>query len=201
MGAAVAACHGDHGVEVRCGVSIASVEADGVTLADGTRERADVVVVGIGVAPCTAWLDGSGLEVRDGVVCDATLATTAPGVFAAGDVVRIEHWTNAAEQGALAASNLLAWSRGEPGASYAPVPFFWSDQYDRRVQFVGRAARDDEVRVVAGSVEDRQLVALYGRDGLLHGALGLNSPRLVMPYRALLARRASWDEALAHAAG
>jgi NADPH-dependent 2,4-dienoyl-CoA reductase/sulfur reductase-like enzyme len=210
MGAAVAACHGDHGVEIRCGASIASIEHDGVTLAGGAREPADVVVVGIGVTPCTGWLATSGLEVRDGVVCDATLATAVPGVYAAGDVarwvnplfeaeMRVEHWTNAAEQGALAATNLLAWARGEPGEPYAPVPFFWSDQYDRRIQFVGRADPDDEVRVVAGSAEERQFVALYGGDGRLRGALGLNSPRLVMPYRALIARRASWDEALAHA--
>ena len=130
-----------------------------------------------------------------------------PGVYAAGDVarwpnrlfdeeMRVEHWTNAAEQGALAASNLLAEARGEPGEDYAPVPFFWSDQYDRRIQFLGRAAADDEVLVVSGSIEERSFLVLYGRDGLLHGVLGQNLPRLVMKFRPLLSQRATWQAAV-----
>lgn len=216
MGAAVAACHGDHGVEIRCGVSVAGIGAHGVRLADGDVIAADVVVVGIGVVPATDWLAGSGLELRDGVVCDEMLAAVtvaggSPGVFAAGDVarwrnplfdeeMRVEHWTNAAEQGAAAAGNLLALAEGRPPVAYAPVPFFWSDQYDRRIQFLGRCDAGDDVRVVVGSVDDRQFVALFGRAGRLRGVLGLNMPRLVMPYRRLLAERASWDDALAHAA-
>jgi NADPH-dependent 2,4-dienoyl-CoA reductase/sulfur reductase-like enzyme len=223
MGRAVTACHADHGVEIRCGVSVASIElgtsgsgsgsgTGAVVLGDGTAVPADVVLVGIGVAPATDWLAGSGLEVRDGVVCDETLAVRGvTGIVAAGDVarwpnplfdeeMRVEHWTNAAEQGALAASNLLAVAAGRPAEVYAPVPFFWSDQYDRRVQFLGRASAEDEVRIVSGSVEERRFLALYGREGRLRGALGLNSPKLVMPYRRLLAARATWDEALAHAA-
>ena len=128
----------------------------------GWHEQADVVVVGIGVTPATGWLEGSGLTLRDGVVCASDLNVGVPLVYAAGDMVRwhnplfdeemrVEHWTNAAEQGAVAASNLLAES-DRPAASshYAPVPFFWSEQYDRRIQFLGRAGADDEVRVVAG---------------------------------------------------
>ncbi|MGZ8735250.1 MAG: oxidoreductase C-terminal domain-containing protein, partial [Acidimicrobiia bacterium] len=145
--------------------------------------------------------------IRDGVVCDSMLNAGAPHVYAAGDVarwpnplfgeeMRVEHWTNAAEQGAAAGSNLLAESRGEPGEAYAPVPFFWSDQYDRRIQFLGRAGPDDDVRVVAGSIEERSFLALYGRDGLLHGVLGINLPRLVMKFRPLLARRATWEDAV-----
>jgi NADPH-dependent 2,4-dienoyl-CoA reductase/sulfur reductase-like enzyme len=135
----------------------------------------------------------------------------APGVYAAGDVarwpnqlfeeeMRVEHWTNAAEQGAVAASNLLAEARGEPGEPYSPVPFFWSDQYDRRIQFLGRSAPDDDVVVVSGSIEERSFVALYGRGGRLHGVLGMNLPRLVMKFRPLLARRAALDEGVALAA-
>ncbi len=219
MGRAVTACHADHGVEIRCGVTVASIEVGApgsgigsVVLGDGSVIPADVVLVGVGVAPATDWLVGSGLELRDGVVCDEHLAVLgAPGVVAAGDVarwpnslfdeeMRVEHWTNAAEQGALAASNLVAAAAGRPLEPYAPVPFFWSDQYDRRIQFLGRAAAEDEVRIVSGSVEERRFLALYGREGRLRGALGLNVPKLVMPYRRLLAARASWDEALAHAA-
>jgi NADPH-dependent 2,4-dienoyl-CoA reductase/sulfur reductase-like enzyme len=144
-------------------------------------------------------------------VCDSTLKAGVPGVYAAGDVarwpnllfdeeMRVEHWTNAAEQGALAASNLLAAARGEPGESYAPVPFVWSDQYDRRIQFLGRAAPDDDVLVVSGSIEERSFIALYGLAGRLHGVLGLSLPRLVMKFRLLLAQRATWDDALALAA-
>ena len=78
--------------------------------------------------------------------------------------MRVEHWTNAAEQGAAAAANLLAELAGEPPTPYAPVPFFWSDQFDSRIQFVGRAHGDDEVQVVAGDV-DGNFVALYGYGG------------------------------------
>ena len=207
MGAACAAVHADHGVAIHCGVAVASIGLGGVQLGDGELVAADVIVVGIGVAPVTDWLAGSGLEIRDGVVCDSMLNVGVPHVYAAGDVarwpnplfgeeMRVEHWTNAAEQGAAAGSNLLAESRGEPGEAYAPVPFFWSDQYDRRIQFLGRAAPDDDVRVVAGSIEERSFLALYGRDGLLHGVLGMNLPRLVMKFRPLLARRATWEDAV-----
>jgi NADPH-dependent 2,4-dienoyl-CoA reductase/sulfur reductase-like enzyme len=211
MGAGCAQVHDDHGAGIRCGISVASIVAEGVVLGDGELVPADVIVVGIGVAPVTDWLAGSGLEIRDGIVCDATLNAGAPGVFAAGDVarwpnqlfdeeMRVEHWTNAAEQGAAAATNLLAEARGEPGEPYAPVPFFWSDQYDRRIQFLGRAAPDDDVLVVTGSIEERAFIALYGRAGQLRGVLGMNLPRLVMKFRPLLAHRAALDEGVALAA-
>jgi NADPH-dependent 2,4-dienoyl-CoA reductase/sulfur reductase-like enzyme len=112
--------------------------------------------------------------------------------------MRVEHWTNAAEQGAVAADNLLAELAGETVTPYAPVPFFWSDQFNSRIQFVGRAHGDDEVRLVAGDL-DGNFVALYGHAGRLRGVLGVNMPRVVMPYRKLLAGRASWDEAIRHA--
>ncbi|MGE0512288.1 MAG: NAD(P)/FAD-dependent oxidoreductase, partial [Acidimicrobiia bacterium] len=215
MGAAVAAVHGDHGVEVRCGVDVAGIEgadrATGVRLGTGELVPADVVVVGIGVRPATDWLVGSGLELRDGIVCDATLNAGVPGVYAAGDCLRwpnelfgeemrVEHWTNAAEQGAAAAANLLAVACDETPTAYRPVPFFWSDQYTSRVQFLGRAADDDDIRIVHGSPEERRFVALFGRDGLLHGALGVSAPKLLMPYRRLLDPRVTWEDALAFAA-
>ena len=149
---------------------------------------ADVVVVGVGVAPVTDWLDGSGLELRDGVVCDATLCAGRAGVYAAGDLarwpnelygeeMRVEHWTNAAEQGAAAARNLLATGAGGDATAYAPVPFFWSDQAPHRIQLLGRGGDDDdvEVEVAVGSPADGRFLALYGRRGRLRGALGVNA--------------------------
>ncbi len=214
MGAAIGAMHAERGVDIRCGVQVDRLHDDGVLLADGELIESDVVVVGIGVVPATAWLGDSGLELRDGIVCDETLnarrvdGELRPGVYAAGDVLRwpnrlfdeemrVEHWTNAAEQGAAAARNLLAASGGGEPEPYAPVPFFWSDQFDIRVQFLGRSSPDDEVRVAAGSVADGKFLALYRSGDTLHGALGVNAPRWVMKMRGSLAAGASWDDAIA----
>jgi NADPH-dependent 2,4-dienoyl-CoA reductase/sulfur reductase-like enzyme len=212
MGAAVAAVHTDNGVTIRCGVTVEGL-ADGAVLIDGgTHEPADVVVVGIGARPATEWLADTALDIRDGVVCKPDLNVGVPLIYAAGDIarwhnrlfdeeMRIEHWTNAAEQGALAATNMLAESAGEATETYEPVPFVWSEQYDSRIQFLGRSGPDDDVQVIAGSIEERKFAALYGRGGRLHGVLGVNMPRNVMPYRKLLMEGIGWDDALAHAAG
>ena len=219
MGAAVAGVHARNGVHLRCGVQVASLEGEGgqvtgVRLGDGSLVASDVVVVGIGVAPNTQWLVGSGLTIGDGIVCDATLSAGVPGVYAAGDCarwpnaafagfddqeMRVEHWTNAAEQGAAAARNLLLVAGGSEAEPFTSVPFFWSDQFDSRIQFVGRAHGDDEVHVFAGST-DGAFAALYGYQGRLRGVLGVSMPRMVMPFRALLAANATWAEALAKAA-
>ena len=218
MGEAIAGLHRAHGVEVRCGVLIEGLTAEGVRLVGGEIVPADAIVVGIGVTPNTHWLEGSGLRLRDGVVCDAHLnaldvsGAVVPGVFAAGDVarwpnglfdeeMRVEHWTNAAEQGAHVALNLRHLAAGEPYDAYEPLPFFWSDQFEHRIQFLGRAAADDEVQVVAGSVADAKFLALFGRNGRLHGALGVNAPRWVMPTRKLFLERASWADAVAATEG
>jgi NADPH-dependent 2,4-dienoyl-CoA reductase/sulfur reductase-like enzyme len=221
MGSAVVAVHARNGVDIRCSVVVAAIEVDeatnsvvGVRLGDGTVVAAGVVVVGIGVAPALDWLQGSGLTLGDGIVCDETLWTGIDGVYAAGDCarwvnrlfgdpdvgehMRVEHWTNAAEQGVHAARNILAVAAGQQPVAYETVPFFWSDHYDRRIQFLGRVHGDDEVQVVAGSVDDK-FVALYGHGGRLRGVLGLSMPKMLMPYRQLLARRISWEEALDHA--
>ncbi|MGZ4674746.1 MAG: NAD(P)/FAD-dependent oxidoreductase, partial [Ilumatobacteraceae bacterium] len=218
MGDIVARVHARHGVVVRCGVNVAGIEGEGrrvtgVRLGDGELVPADVVVVGIGVSPATEWLDSSGLELRDGVVCAETLRA-GPAIYAAGDCarwvnglfgetgeeMRVEHWTNAAEQGRAAAANLLAELAGTDPTPYAPVPFFWSDQFDSRIQFIGRAHGDDDVQLVAGD-PDGSFVALYGHAGRLRGVLGVNMPRVVMPYRKLLNAKASWEEALGRASG
>lgn len=223
MGAAITALHATHGVEVRCSTQIEAIETDtaavpavtGVRLGDGTVLAADAVVVGVGVTPAVDWLADSGLTLRDGIVCDATLRAGVPGVYAAGDVtrwpnatfsghddeeMRVEHWTNASEQGAAAASNLLRVARGEQGVPFTTVPFFWSDQYDQRIQFIGRAHGGDDIRVIAGTPGDGPFAALYGWQGRLRGALGLSMPKLVMRFRTLVAEQVSWDAALARAA-
>jgi len=218
MGEAIAELHRAQGVDVRCGVLIEGLTKEGVQLAGGEVVPADAVVVGIGVTPNTHWLEDSGLRLRDGVVCDANLnalhvsGDTVRGVFAAGDVarwpnglfdeeMRVEHWTNAAEQGAHVATNLRHLAAGEAFAPYEPLPFFWSDQFEHRIQFLGRAAADDNVQVVAGSVADGKFLALFGRNGKLHGALGVNAPRWVMPTRKLFLDHATWDQAVAATAG
>lgn len=213
MGRACASLHLDEGVDLRCGAGIERFEGtsrvEAVVLTDGSRIDADVVIVGVGVAPATDWLEGSGLTLDNGVVCDATCATNVPGIVAAGDVarwhnprfgeyMRLEHWTNAVEQGMAAARRLLATDgTAEP---FAPVPYFWSDQYATKIQFVGRSAPGDDIRVVHGSIEERRFVALYGRAGRLVGALTFSRPRQLMDFRRMVENDAPFDDALAHAA-
>jgi len=215
MGEAVARIHADQGVEIRCGLTVVGVQRAGhelvVRVADHDDVATDVVLVGIGVRVNTAWLEGSGLELRDGVVCDERLNAGVPGVYAAGDIVRwpnqmfdgeemrVEHWTNASEQGLLAAKNLVSEAKGEAPEAYAPIPFFWSDQYDKRIQFIGRAAGDDEIKIVKGSVADRSFLALYGKHGRFRGALGLSMPKPLMQCRRLLVDGLSFDDAVAAA--
>ncbi|MGH9000439.1 MAG: NAD(P)/FAD-dependent oxidoreductase [Acidimicrobiia bacterium] len=198
--------HLDHGVRIHCGATVerfcGNGNVDGIRLSDGTTVPADLVVVGIGVVPETGWLEGSGLELDNGVVVDETCATQAPYVVACGDVarwpnplfdeaMRIEHWTNAIDQGHHAAKRLV---QGESVGAYSPVPYVWSDQYDVRISFLGRARPDDEVELIHGSVADRKLVALYGRQGRLVGAFGFNYVKL-MAYSKLIAARAPINEA------
>jgi 3-phenylpropionate/trans-cinnamate dioxygenase ferredoxin reductase subunit len=208
IGRAIGEVHADHGVDVRTRVGVADLvggdHVEAVRLDDGSLIGADVVLVAVGVVPETAWLAGSGLELADGVVCAPTLLA-APGVAAAGDIarwphalaegtVRLEHRTNAAEQGVHAAASLLA---GAGATAFAPVPYFWSDQFDVKIQSIGIPEGTDDVRVVAGSPAARCFVACFGRAGLLCAVVGFNSPRQLMGFRVLLERRATLAEALA----
>lgn len=200
--------HRDHGVDLRTGVGVAGFEGarrvERVLLDDGSAIDADVVVVGVGVTPATGWLEGSGLTIDNGVVCDETLLA-APGITAAGDVcrwpnplfggehMRLEHWTNATEQGLVAAARLLA-PEGE-AQPFAPVPFVWSDQYDTKIQVAGHVRGDDEIQVVDGTLEERKFVAAVGRGGRLVGAVGFSRPRVLMQYRRLIAAHTSFEDA------
>jgi 3-phenylpropionate/trans-cinnamate dioxygenase ferredoxin reductase subunit len=217
MGAMCADLHIANGMDLRCGITVDHLESDPggpdpltVCLADdaGTRLAADVVVVGIGVVPSVGWLEGSGLSLENGVICDGTLFA-GDRVVAAGDVAnwlrpttgrhtRVEHWTNAAEGGAASARNLLAGTAG--AAPYDPVPFFWSDQYGKKIQMIGLPDADDEVVVVSGSGAEGKMIALYRSGDGLSGVLAISQPAKLMGYRPLLAAGASFDEALAHAA-
>lgn len=212
MGGLMAAIHRDQGVDLRLGIGVEAFEgADRVErlrLSDGSVVDCDVVVVGIGVVPETGWLESSGLELDNGVVCDETCATAAKGVVAAGDVarwpnrlfgrtMRVEHWTHAVEQGVAAARRLLV---GDAAAEpFAPVPLVWTDQYDLRIQFCGIADFTGASRVVHGSIAERKFVTLFEHAGRLIGALAFNSARLMIQYRGLIAESASFEQALAHA--
>ncbi len=209
VGAFVADLHRDLGVDVRLGTGVERLEAgaDGrvraVHLADGSVVEADVVVVGIGVVPQTGWLEGSGLQLGDGVVCDGTMLA-GPRVVACGDVarwpnphfgeeMRVEHWENAVEQGGHAGRRLLDELAGRPGTPFGPVPWFWSDQYDRKIQLAGRPAATDEFVLVDGTVEERRFAALFRRGDRCTAVLGVNRPRHVMQARMQLAESLAWD--------
>ncbi len=215
IGGALEVVHRDHGVDLRLGTALDSVETgtrrgSGVTcqLSDGTSVQGDALLVAVGALPATSWLEGSGLEVgRWGLSCDESL-TAAPGVVAAGDLVRwphlvtgeclrVEHRTNAAEQGEHAAGSLLAWAGGGPRPAFTPVPYVWSDQYDAKLQVMGSPQTTDETVVVDGSLEELRFVALFGREGRLTGVVGCSRPRVLMAYRPLLERGANFKEALA----
>lgn len=213
MGAAVAAVHERKGVALHTNANIAAIGDEGVRLVDGTLFPADVVVVGVGALPNVEWLSESGLQMENGIRCNESLqvlsvdGSVTPNIVAVGDVaswpnhryqldgqpevMRIEHWTNAAESAMHAAKTLL----GQP-SPYEPVPYFWSDQYDAKVQFLGRTTGFDEVRVVEGSVADGSWLALYRKDQRLVGVLGVTKMRSLMRFRALLVTNASWAEAL-----
>lgn len=194
-----AALHRAHGVDLRLGEAVAGVDARGVDLAGGARVDAGVVLVALGAVPNTEWLAGSGLErdARGGLVCDGTLTSVTdddvlaagdvvswPHPLAGGDVVRVEHWTVAAEHGALAGRNAIALP-AERAAHVAP-PYFWSDQYDVKIQAVGFPARGATLAIVD---EDgpRLIAEARDADGRLVGAVAFNNAKKLAAYRRELA--------------
>jgi NADPH-dependent 2,4-dienoyl-CoA reductase/sulfur reductase-like enzyme len=166
LGDFVRRLHESHGVVFHLGHTVNRIDAESVTLDDGAQISAEVVVAGIGVHPRTELAERARLTTERGVVVDEYLETSAPGIFAAGDIarypdirhggtVRIEHWVVAERQGQRAACNILGWR--EP---FADVPFFWSQHYDVAINYVGHAEQWDEVRVV-GDLEQRDCTVSY----------------------------------------
>ncbi|MFI6014692.1 NAD(P)/FAD-dependent oxidoreductase [Streptomyces sp. NPDC051243] len=198
MGLVGSSLHGDHGVRLLCGTGVAELVGEGrvtgVRLADGRLLPADVVVVGVGVRPNTDWLAGSGVRVDDGVVCDAGCSTGVPGVVAVGDVARcpnpftgrharIEHWSNATEQARTAARTLLS---GVSAQAPLIAPYFWSDQYQVRIQVAGHVAPGAEPEVVEGDIDSRTFTAVYRREGTPVAVLSLNQPKFFNRLRRTL---------------
>jgi NADPH-dependent 2,4-dienoyl-CoA reductase/sulfur reductase-like enzyme len=202
VGAVLSRTHLDHGVNLRTGVTVTEVTENGVLLADGEVIEADEVLVAIGSRPNTEWLADSGLNVGDGVLCDQ-FCEAARNVYAAGDVarwhnplfgtsMRIEHRTNAAEQGMAAARNLLDPQTRKP---FSPVPYFWSDQYDMKIQAYGYLRGHDEVAVVEGDLAERKFVAVYRTGEKVTGALAVGMPpKAIRQWRQAIASGAVWRE-------
>jgi NADPH-dependent 2,4-dienoyl-CoA reductase/sulfur reductase-like enzyme len=213
VGRECARLHQVNGTDLRCGVTVSGLVGDeqgrvcAVSLEDGSSVPAELVVCATGVAPNTAWLRGSGLPLHHGdggVICNESLGVGLPGIYAAGDVahvphplndgalLRMEHWTNASEQGAQAARNALNPDRAEPMSS---VPYFWSDWYGSRIQFVG-VPHADEVRVISEERGEDRFLALYRRGERLTGCMAVNRAGQVMKFQRLIAKARPWEDAL-----
>jgi 3-phenylpropionate/trans-cinnamate dioxygenase ferredoxin reductase subunit len=175
--------HTDHGVTLRLGSGVSELRGSGaveqVVLTDGREEAADVVVVGVGVTPRTDVVSTAGVQIDNGIVVDQYLETNVPGVFAAGDVanawhphygrsIRVEHWANALNQGAAAGQN--AAGRRE---AYTRLPYFFSDQYDLGLEYVGYSNPDDAV-AIRGDLAKREFIAFWHRDGVVTAAMNVN---------------------------
>ncbi|MFF3493252.1 NAD(P)/FAD-dependent oxidoreductase [Streptomyces sp. NPDC002795] len=209
VAARVAALHTAHGVDVRCDTGVVGFSENrgrvaGVRLGDGSELAAEVVLVAIGSVPAVDWLRDSGLPVGDGLLCDA-FCEAAPGIVAAGDVaswlhpdhgrIRVEHRMNATEQGMAAARTLLG--RRQP---FAPVPYFWTDQYDVKIQAYGRPSADADFTVVDGDPDQGPFAAVYAQDGRTTAAVTWNMPRQARALRAQVLEREPWPRpAVAHA--
>jgi NADPH-dependent 2,4-dienoyl-CoA reductase/sulfur reductase-like enzyme len=205
VGRALTRAHREHGVDLRTGVSVEAVlshdgAVTGVRLSDGSEVAGQDIVVGIGSQPNTEWLRGSGLPLDDGLVCDE-FSMAAPGVYGVGDVarwynplfgvsMRIEHRTNAAEQGLAVARNLL-----QPASRrFAPVPYFWSDQYDLKIQAYGYLPGHEEAAVVDGDPDSGRFVVAYRTGDQLAGVVAVNMPpKALRAWRAAIAARRSWS--------
>ncbi|RZD76777.1 NAD(P)/FAD-dependent oxidoreductase [Streptomyces albidoflavus] len=189
MGQLCADLHRDNGVTVELGVGVEQVlgsgRVTGLRLTDGREIAADTVVAAIGVEPAVGWLAGSGVDLDNGVVTDAGCATAVPHVVAVGDVAnhhnpfiggqaRIEHWTNGVEMAATAAQTLLS---GQSATPPAKPPYFWSDQYNVRIQYAGHTRAGDEPVIVDGDTDSRSFVAVYRRGGADVAVLAMNNPR------------------------
>jgi 3-phenylpropionate/trans-cinnamate dioxygenase ferredoxin reductase subunit len=188
--------HADHGVRLRLRTGVAELRGRGkveqVVLSDGEVQAADVVVIGVGVTPRVDLAVAAGLKVDNGIVVDEHLESSAPGVYAAGDVasawhphygrhLRVEHWANALNQGLTAGVNA-----GGGSERYTRLPYFFSDQYDLGLEYVGYSDPSDAV-VVRGSLADDQFIAFWHRDGIVTAAMHVNVWDVVEDLKAIVA--------------
>ncbi len=195
IGGVFAKLHADHGVELRLGTGLRELrgtsQVDEIVLDDDRVERADVVVAGVGVVPRTELASTAGLAIDNGIVVDQYLETSSAGIYAAGDVasawhphydrhIRVEHWANALNQGPTAGRN----ATGQREA-YDRLPYFFSDQYDLGMEYVGYAGKDDEV-AVRGDLEGREFIAFWHRDGNVTAAMNVNVWDVVEELRAIV---------------
>ncbi|MDW6023198.1 FAD/NAD(P)-binding oxidoreductase [Mesorhizobium sp. BAC0120] len=201
--------HRDNGVKIHMDATLTDIiirdgQFAGVRLADGIEIEAGLALVGAGSQPCTEWLDDSSLAIADGILCDAYLAASSNGIFAAGDIarwmnpvyglqMRVEHWTNASAQGRAAARNMAAATgRPELRKPFADVPYFWSDQYGQKIQMVGWHVGHDRIDI---ENDGGGMLARFYRDGRLIAAAGVNVPRAVMKLRRQIEQEAQGLEA------
>jgi 3-phenylpropionate/trans-cinnamate dioxygenase ferredoxin reductase subunit len=182
LGAIYRDIHSDHGVKVLTDTGLQAFEGEdeleGVRTDEGERIEADFAVVGVGVAPRTELAEAAGIDVDNGILVDSRLQTSAPGVFAAGDVanaehplfgrIRVEHWANALNQGPAAARNMLGAER-----PYDAVPYFFSDQYDVGMEYAGYATEWDEV-VFRGDPKEQEFIAFWIGDGRVLAGMNVN---------------------------
>jgi 3-phenylpropionate/trans-cinnamate dioxygenase ferredoxin reductase component len=203
MGAVYRDVHADHGVQMLMGTGVEAFEGAGaverVRTSDGRELACDFVVVGVGVQPRTQLAAQAGLAVGDGVLVDEHLQTSAPGVFAAGDVagaehpfygerIRVEHWANALHQGPAAARNMLG--HDEP---YDRLPYFFSDQYDVGMEYSGFARHWDRV-VVRGDLAAREFVAFWMAEDRVVAGMNVNVWDVADPIRRLIGERVAVDD-------
>ncbi|MER5864974.1 FAD-dependent oxidoreductase [Kitasatospora sp. NPDC002040] len=188
-----AALHRAHGVELRFGVQVTEVTGDGVRLGDGELVAADAVVVGIGITPNTELAEAAGLEVGNGIRTDRHLATSAPDIWAAGDVanafhplfgrpVRVEHWANALHQPRIAARSMLGQD-----AVHDRVPYFFTDQYDLGMEYTGYVEPGGFDRVVfRGDRAAREFIAFWLDGGRVLAGMNVNIWDVTDPIRELV---------------
>ena len=202
VGAMFGELHADHGVECHFGVGVegfqGSKQAEAVLLADGTSVPGDVFVVGVGVSPRTELAEGAGLDLDNGILVDEHLATSAPGIWAAGDVanawhptldvrIRLEHWSAALNQGPAAAKNML----GHP-TPYTKIPYFFSDQYDLGMEYSGHATKWDQI-VYRGDREKREFIAFWLDSGRVVAGMNVNVWDVADDIAALVASKRTVD--------
>jgi 3-phenylpropionate/trans-cinnamate dioxygenase ferredoxin reductase subunit len=185
--------HHAHGVDLRCGTTVEAIRPGAVVLADGSELPADTVVVGIGITPNADLARACGLEVDNGILVDSHLTTSDPDVLAAGDVanahhplldrhLRVEHWANALNQPAVAARTMLGQD-----ATYDRLPYFFTDQYDLGMEYLGHSHPDDHDEVVVrGDVESREFIAFWLHDGRVVAGMNVNVWDVTDPIRALI---------------